>query len=412
MTRKQAEKKNILILTSTFPRWENDDVPGFVFSFAKHVKDKGWDSMVLAPHYPGAKKKENMEGIEVKRFKYWITKRGQNITYNGGAVSNLKKTPLYGLKVAGYTFAMLTVGLITSLKQKISVLNPHWLIPQGFIAVIIKYLTRKKVVVTVHGGDVFSLNGRILRAIKRWVLKKADEVVVNSSATLEAVQSLYSGREYRVIPMGIDTELFSASKTNKTQDDKLDILFVGRLSEEKGVVYLCQAIKQLITEGNNDVELTIAGSGPEEDKIKAFISENKLEDYIKMVGWVDPVELPDYYREADIFVGPSIVSDTGWQEAFGLVFAESLATGTPVIATKTGGIKDIVIDGENGFLVPDKNPTAITDKLGDVLNDKTLLTMMQIKAREHIINNFAWEAVIDKYDEVFSSSRVGGRHDI
>lgn len=395
-------RNKILILTSTFPRWENDTVTTFVFDFAKQMKKKGWEPVVLAPHYPGAEKKEEMDGITVKRFQYWFTKNGQNIVYNGGAVQNLKKTPLYGIKVGTYAFVMLAVGMFTAVKQRASIVNPHWLIPQGFLAIIIKYLTRKKVVVTVHGGDVFSLNGLLMRFIKRWTLKRADEVVVNSSTTLAAAQSLYGDREYHVIPMGIDTDLFSPSESGEKQSDGLNVLFVGRLSEQKGVMYLCQSIKELIDEDYTNIELIVAGSGPEQSKIESFIADNQLGDYIKMVGWVNPDELPSYYRKTDVFVGPSIVSGDGEQEAFGLVFAESLATGTPVIATR-GGVKDIVIDGENGFLITDKSSSAITDRLKLVLNDRKLLDRMQTNARERIVNNFSWSVIADKYSRVFDN---------
>lgn len=373
-------------------------MPGFVLDFCRKLGRRGYEMHALVPHYKGARRRETLEKVPVHRFRYW-TASGETLTYEGTATSKIKKTPVYGLKLLFYVATMWLQTIRLTRRHKIAVVNAHWLVPQGFIAVMARFITRTPVVVSVHGGDVFGLKGGFMTACKRWTLKRADTVVVNSSATLDAVQVIYDKREHRVIPMGIDIERFDATKKHRPKSQPFTILFAGRISKEKGLPYLCEAAKTLKEQGYG-FRVLIAGSGPEESQIKQYITTHQLENNIELLGWVAHEKLADYYAEADVFVGPSLVLDSGWQEAFGLVFAESLASGTPVIATETGGIRDVVLHEKNGFLVPQKDAQAIAEKLALLINNPELLKKMSTQSRAHIAENFSWEAVTKKYAAV------------
>ena len=395
--------KSILITASTFPRWKNDTTPPFVQQFAEHIADNFNKTYVLAPHYKGAKTKEALKKyLFIKRFRYFIPQDQQDIAYSGGALQKIQKTPLYVLKLVFFMISLLFNNLYFRLIKKTQTINAHWLIPQGFIAVIVKLLTfgKTKVVITVHGGDVFSLNGGFMKKIKRFTLKKADEVIVNSSATQDACQAIYDSREYPIIPMGIDTNKFKPKKngTKIIDNSGYDIvcLFVGRLAEVKGVMYACKAIKKLVNNGYNPL-FYIIGSGPEEFNIKEFIYRNEMENNIKLAGWVDNANLVDYYSAANIFIGPSIVDRNGCTEALGLVFIEALSCGVPVIATKTGGIGDIVTHEKNGYLVKQKSAKDIAQKIELLANDRERLNKLATSARQSIIEKFDWKNVKVRY---------------
>lgn len=399
-------KSRLLVLTSTFPRWKNDSTPSFVLDFCRSIKPHMQSVSALAPHYKSARVKETVDNIKVKRFRYWFA-GGENIAGDGAAANKIKASPIYALKLLSFLTSLFISTLYLSLKPK-TIINAHWLIPQGFIAVIVKTLTRRKVVVTIHGGDVFALNQGIFRRIKRYTLKKADAIIVNSSATQNACQDLYPGRDYPIIPMGIDIEKFSKPKIEEIKKVKdkyklnsFTVLFIGRLSEEKGVIFLIEALEKLKKE-KREFKALIVGEGSEKPKLEKAIKDKKLEDSVILTGWVDSDEVPFYYAAADVFVGPSIISTTGWQEAFGLVFAESLASGTPVIGTRTGGIKDIVVNGKNGFLVDDKDSDKIADKLRKLMDEPQLLKSMQRNAQQHMTDNFSWETTTKRYKEIFA----------
>lgn len=392
----------LLILTSAFPRWSGDDTTPFVRHFAENMAERSTDVVVVAPHHHGARTREQLgEKIRVRRFRYFLPPRQADIAYGGNAVSRVSRSPLYALKLASF----LAVSLLRAVFNRASVVNAHWLIPQGVVAVLAAVLTRQKVVVTVHGGDVFSLNSPLLRRVKRFALRRADAVVVNSSATRAACLDLYPGREYETIPMGVDTERFrpqpkSAELVSRYGLGDFTVLFVGRLTEDKGVGYLLRALHQLKASGATFTAL-IVGSGDQEVELKEYVAEHGLADVVVFTGWVPSEQLVDYYNTADVFVGPSIVGSKGWEEALGLVFIEALATGLPVITTRTGGIGDVVEDGITGFMVDQRSSEQLVDSLTALYEDRELLHRLSRNGRAVVEKRFSWTTVADRYADVF-----------
>jgi glycosyltransferase involved in cell wall biosynthesis len=400
--------RSLLVLTSSFPRWPGDTTTPFVAQFAAAMAQRGRRVLVVAPHFVGAARRERVQrDIDVRRFRYFLPYRGQDIAYGGNAVSRIARGPVYAVKLLFFVLS----SLASVLSTRTSVINAHWLIPQGFVAVLAKALTGRKVVVTVHGGDVFSLNGTLMRRIKRFVLRRADEVVVNSSATRAACTDLYDGRRYAVIPMGVDTDRFAprpkvAGLVEAHSLGGFTVLFVGRLTEDKGVAHLLQALAEFKSSGAAFTALII-GAGDQEAELRRYVADDDLQEEVRFLGWVDSGDLPGYYNSADVFVGPSVVGSTGWQEALGLVFVEALASGLPVIATNTGGIGDVVQEGVTGFLVDQRAPGQIADRLATLYRDPRLRSAMSRAGREFVENRFSWSAVGDAYAEVFDD--VTGR---
>lgn len=394
----------VLITASTYPRYRGDTLPGFVHDFASHlVASPACEEVyVVVPHAEGIKQYEEMDGVKIHRFRYWFSEKGENITY-GGAVEKMSKSPTYLLKLASLLFCQLFATYRISRRYKVSVINAHWLIPMGFTACLTKLVKRVPVLITIHGGDVFSLRSGVMAKLKTWSLKHADAVVVNSSATYQEAKKLYDAKEYPIIPMGVDVEeLQPVEKQAKNDGDPLRLLFVGRLSEEKGVQYLIEAISHLVASGKK-VQLTIAGSGPKEAFLKDQVHQHKLEDSITFVGWVAHDKFPELFSKNDVFVGPSIVSDKGWQEAFGLVFAESIALNTPAIGTTTGGIKDIIKDEKNGLLVSPRDANALAAAITRFIDSPDLVTKLTVGARDDIKKRFAWNVTMAGYVSIFEN---------
>lgn len=380
----------MVVLASTFPRWKDDTVPRFVLDFVERLQPFVGKITVVAPHYKGAKHRETLAtSITVRRFYYAFPFRFENVAYG-----EFKKTRFYPLKMFLYVTSELLTTLIVSLRLKPKVLNAHWLIPQGFVAVLIAPITGSKSVISVHGSDVFTLNGQIMRKVKRFALKHADIVIANSSATAAACQELWPNREYYVIPMGIDIKKFENQKIMDRGQYKL--LFVGRLVRNKGVKYLCEAFRLLSLKYNN-MHLDIIGDGPERAMLEEYIHESKLEDIVTFVGWVQASELPKYYAKADVFVGPSIEDENGAKEALGLVFAEASAMGLPVVGSDVGGIKDVVKNRVTGLLVPQKDPQALSQALEYIYTHPNESIQMGKQGRDYVSAHFSWDSVIRRY---------------
>lgn len=383
-------KTTLVVLASTYPRWPNDHMRSFVRDYVHNIAGHFRRVRVIVPHYKGAKHSERSTSkVRVTRFYYAFPFRFENIAYG-----EFKKTRFYPLKALTYNLSELCTTFWAILGKRSVVINAHWIIPQGFVAVLVGKMLGCPVVVSVHGADVYTLNGKMMRRIKRYTLQNAAEVIVNSSATLAACRDI-ARRPYHVIPMGVDTSSFTA-RAPKAAGSVFELLFVGRLTEAKGVLYLCDAMR-LLRERRISVHATIIGDGDARAAIEAFVAQHQLQDAITLTGGLPHNQLAPYYAAADAFVGPSIESKEGWKEAFGVVFAEAAAVGVPIIATATGGIKDIVHDGINGLLVPQKDAGAIADAIQRLQQNPELCARLGIAGPSIVVEHFSWPVITQKY---------------
>lgn len=397
----KTRKSTILITSSTYPRWKNDSVPSFVQQFSERMS-RFYDRVyVLAPHYKGAKRQESEGRVQVKRFRYAYPAGAQNIVYDGGGTFKIKKTPAYALKLFGFMVSELWNTFYLAVAKKVVIINAHWIIPQGFLAVLAGLLMRKKVVISVHGTDIFGLKGRVMTVFKRFTLKHADHVVANSTASLEACREVYPRLKGSVIPMGTDLDFFKPKKPSQKLIDRYDlkntftILFIGRLTEVKGTIYLMEALRTLKQDGVLFKAL-IAGEGPDRQELEAYVEEHELTHMVHFLGWVSRDEILDFYSVGDVLVGPSL------HEAFGLVFVEAQASGVPVIASRVNGIPDIVSDGKTGLLVESRSSDDIAKKLQYLYENPKLLQQMKQSGPKAMSAEFSWESVEKRYETVFS----------
>lgn len=385
----------ILIVTSNYPRWEGDSTTPFVHNFAKELVSQGIKVRVIAPHYKGAKTKEEMDGVEIRRFRYWLPESGQTVCYQGGALGNLQKSWLNKIKLPVLVACEFFFTLLQTLVWKPTWINSHWLIPQGFVCALVALLTKTKHVATIHGGDVLALDSNILRKFKAFALKHSNIVTVNSSVTKAKAEELspYSTNNLLLLPTGIlPLPHLNKEKIAKVRASLLPkvaehlILFVGRVNEEKGVGELIEATKKL-RDNEKAVHLAIVGSGHDEDRFKELAKNLGIKKEVTFVGWVSSSEIYYYYAAADVFAGPSKQADDGWIEAQGLTFVEAMLAGCKVVGTKSGGIPDAVIHEKTGWLAEpgDSNSLADALKLALVDTNSYITESSKLFASEHYL---------------------------
>lgn len=354
-------KKKLLVTASTFPRWKDDTEPRFVLDLASHMTDE-FDVTVLVPAAPGAKNREVLEGVQVIRYHYFPVHKWETLCYPGAIVPRIKEKKIRALLVP---FLLLSLYFhLWKILPEYDVVHAHWLIPQG----IVQSFFKKPYIVTGHGGDVVSLNKGIMRKLKVICLKKARHVTVVSEYLKGRVQELVPEIEPEVISMGVDTRKFGRQYRVENyfgQGDKKVVLFVGRLAEKKGVAYLIEAMKQI------DALLVIVGNGPLRKTLEEQ-AEQVGKDRIRFLGEKTHEELKKIYASADIFVAPSVTAKDGDQEGLGLVLLEAMASGLPVVASKSGGITQIIKDGENGLLCEEKCVWQLAENICALLNDECL----------------------------------------
>jgi glycosyltransferase involved in cell wall biosynthesis len=403
---KNNGRKKILVLASTFPRWNNDTTPPFVFELEKRLA-KEFDIIVLAPHYVGAKKNEIMESITVRRFQYFWPATFQKLCYEGGILPNLKKNKLlYVEAITLLIFEFITAAKIVK-KEKIDLVHAHWIIPQGLIAVLLYKVFGVPYLVTTHGGDIFGLQSGLFQRIKKLVLENAKTITVVSNAIKDEIhKKINKNLPVEVISMGVDSKLFNPDKYDEKLKKKYNVtgpllLFVGRLAEKKGVRYLIEAMPKII-QAFPKVILLIVGGGTMSDELKVLSKKLNVDDRIIFVGPVPNNELSKYYATSDLFIGPSIQTKEGDTEGLGLTFVEAAFSGSVPIGTKIGGIADVIVDKKTGLLVPQKDSKSLTNAVIELLKDKKLMNQLKTNARKNLVDTYDWKIVSQKYSQIYS----------
>ncbi|WP_411885145.1 glycosyltransferase [Polaromonas sp. YR568] len=395
-----AIKKRVLVLTSTFPRWQGDSEPPFVFELCRRLKDK-FDVLVLAPHADGTERFEKMDGVEVIRFRYFPP-RWEKLAYQGGILANLKQSR-WRFCLLPFFFAAQIMALLRILRcQRIDLIHAHWLVPQGLSVVMAGVVTRRipPMVCTSHGGDLLGLNGWPLTSIKRWVIRRSSRFTVVSKAMTDFALSLGARPgQLHTISMGVNAQtLFMPDPAVVRADNEL--LFVGRLVEKKGIAVLLDAMPEIIRRQPGTC-LRVVGSGPMGDALEQQVHRLGIAHAVTFTAALPNSDLPGLYRRATVFVGPSIITDQGDQEGLGLVLVEALACECPVVASDLPAIRDVVIHGETGLMVAQKNPAAVAGAVIRLLAEAGLRTQMARNGRQHVMRHFDWDGVAARYGRLF-----------
>ncbi len=278
-------------------------------------------------------------------------------------------------------------------KQKFDLALAFFGIPCGYIA--------KKLglpyIVSLRGSDVpfynkrFNLLDKIFfRRLSRHIWKEAQSVVALSHDLVNLAKKSAPNQKISVIYNGINTQEFYPDPETLAGEKTFNILFVGRLIERKGAIYLFDAFRNISKEYAY-LRLLIAGDGPMREKYEKFSRDNHLEEKISFLGAVDHNKIADLYRRSHVFVLPSL------NEALGNVTQEALASGLPVITTGTGAAE---LMRDNGFIVKKESTEDIQNCLRKIITNKELRENMSRKSRQ-LAETMGWSDATRRYAEVF-----------
>jgi len=390
------------MLTTSFPRYRGDYAGIFVYHLAKAMSSRGNNVLVIAPNDFKLPSHQKIDQIEVYRFSYFI-KKFQGLAYGNGILPNIKNRKWLIIQVPFFLFFQFIAILKITKKERPDVIHAHWIFPTAFLAVLAKKLLNIPVISTAHGGDMFGLKGPLFSKIIKYTLKRSYVCTVNSKATWDAVRRILK-RDYEIIPMGVSITKYSKERTSgdirrrfKVKDKLL--LFVGRITEKKGVEYLIRAMPDVL-KAFPHTKLLIVGEGDLRDQLQRLSFQLHLQDAISFTGSIPHEELPSYFASADIFIGPSIVAESGDTEGLGVVFLEALAAGCAVVASNVGGISDVIIHEKTGLLVEQKNPNQIAQAIIRLIEDDNLRKRLIENGQQHVENNFDWDKIGKRFHDL------------
>ena len=403
-----------LVLTSSYPTRDDSFEGGFVADLTRDMRMHGIVPAVLAPHFPGGRFKESREGIRIYRFPYFFPLRFQRLAYGAGMPFNISRTFFAFAGIVPFFLMEFVWTLAVLLRERADLIHTHWLIPQGLIGALVHRMTGIPHVTTVHGSDLSMLKKyAFFRVICRIVVKNSSIITVNSSYMRQQLADVApeSRAKLRIIPMGVEPAEFEKHPDENTRTKKRighSMLSVGRLIDWKGTVYLIEAMPRVIPR-LPDTKLVIIGTGPEEAALRRRADELMAGDSIEFRGSVSQQDLIAAYHAADVFVLPS-VNQSGITEGLGVVLLEAMASGCPVIGSNVGGIPDIITDGKNGFLVPERDPTLLADRIIRILSDTGLAETFRKNGHANVNESFTWDRVSGRFASIYSEA--AGNHEI
>ncbi len=388
------------MLTTTYPRWSNDTMPPFVHLLARQLIHNQ-QVMVLAPHCKGAMVREVIDGVRVYRFRYCLA-RLELLAYGSGALGNIRANRALLLLLPLFLLSQAVHIVYLAWRYKIDIVHAHWIIPQGVIAVVTRvFLPRRtKLLVTAHGADVYALRNSIVSGLRDFVLPRADHVTYVSHAMQTDVDAQSQcGRASSVAPMGVDLQRIFVLPDGEAR--KVDIVFVGRLVEKKGVDTLIQALA-LIKPDFSSLRVEILGDGGERTRLEQMAEQLGVSNICRFHGAIANSDIPAWYQSAKVAVVPSVVGADGDQEGLGLVAVEALGCGCALVVSDAPALADVVTDGETGLVFEQRNPQQLAHCLRRLLDDPELRSRLATRGREHVVKHFDWEVVGARYQKIIN----------
>ncbi|HWP43308.1 MAG TPA: glycosyltransferase family 4 protein [Blastocatellia bacterium] len=380
------------MLTSSFPRDPLDETCGYIREFAREL-GKEFDVTVLAPPDPSGGDWPK-DRFTLKRSPSAIPARMSlfqaSLDMNEISRAGLLKKLASAVSIALFAMAALRCA------RKADVICSHWMLPSGLAGALASLLLLKPHIVVEHSGAIHLLERkRCGRSLSRFIVDHSHRVICVSSHLKRKLISLYAGAEPKteVIPMGVRV---NAAPLRDRNDETKTALFLGRLTEIKGVELLLQAIRDM-----RGVELLVAGEGERRRKLEALAAG--LAAKTTFLGQVDAAGREALLARCDFVVIPSMVLPDGRTEGTPVVCLESLAAGRPVIASRAGGLAEIIEDGYNGLLFDPGDSEALASAIRKLIEAPELGEYLSRNARLSS-REYDWGAIGERFRRAIRSA--------
>jgi glycosyltransferase involved in cell wall biosynthesis len=395
----------ILHVASEYPPIPVFGLGRYVSDLSREMAAQGHEVHVLTNAFGGPDQDLEERGVFIHQVDYPPPPQPPSL---GGPIMafNLhlqRRSLLLGMKTLGAPEVIVSHDWLTALAgHRIS---RRWGIPHVW--------TVHDTVYGKRGGTIEKPDDVLAYRLEAWATRSADLVLVNSTAIGEEVRVHYGGdpKKMDLLHPGLDGGTFASlpSPTRRTafrgafaQPDEFLVTYAGRLDLEKGIDTLVNAFAHLKTRVPK-AKLALAGTGRLQPMIEDHIRKLRLEDSIQLCGYLEEEVLRYFYHASDVHVCPS------HYEPFGLVAAEAMAMGTPVVVSATGGLTDIVTNPEVGRTVPPRNPERLAAVLLELAGDPDLRKRLGNRGRQQVLGHFSWSKLATRAADLYSVALNVGR---
>ena len=395
---------NVLFLTSSLPRYNNDSQIPFVLEQALAWKTASPEDkiLVLAPHDHTAKREEKFKNIHIYRFVYWFPLKWQKLAYPT-ILPNIRRNPFLLIQVPFFLLGELRATIRIVKRLKIDLIFAHWIMPQGLTAYI-----NKKLLGTPYGLKNYSSDLRFFhkipligRPLARVIIRNAKVMFCENKQLRKEALDLFKeedqstiGRKIIALCMGVSRSS-DAIPTGSVPENRYDFGFIGRLTRKKGIHFFIQALGKLRQKGVT-FKAAIAGDGEEADSLKAMAKKSDID----FIGFLSDQEKLDFFNQVRICVFPSC-KFKGDIEGLPVALLEALLFGKIIIASKDTNIELLPewdsIKNNIYFL---ENPEDI-ERFVNLLQKAVSLNNTEANKRttetQSALSRYKWDNLINEY---------------
>ena len=301
-----------------------------------------------------------MDGVLIRRFSY-LPPHMQHLVYGWGFINNLKRNPLYSLELPPLILSF----TLTAIKRSryCDLIHAHWLL-SGFIGLLVKTVTGKPLVITVHGSDVRGTP----KAITKFILSRADEVISPHPEITDILADL--GLSFTEILNPVDDEKIKSGDPHKVRlefglNGYFVVLFLARLDEFKDPLSLITSASAV----KNDMRFLIVGDGPLRKQAEDLAKELNVADKVVFTGFRS--DIPDILASSDLYVA---LSPT--ENIWSVSLVEAMTASKPCVVTKSGRTTDMLKHKQDAYLVDPSNPSEIAKALDELFEDEQLRALL------------------------------------
>lgn len=373
---------DVVMVTTSYPRFEGDFAGHFVASLASELASLGHRITVIAPHEPGTPSAEEHGNLSIRRVRY-APDRLERLAYGDGIVPNLKAAPVLALAVPGLARALRAA--VREHAAHADVMHVHWA-PTAVLADVAA--SRVPVALSLHGSDVTLATRGVLRRMLARGLRAADAAMAVADSQKQAIVSagLYDG-PIDIVPCGIPLELTKRPRPAGARDGAPAFIFVGRLVVAKGVLELLDAFGGIAADLPL-ATLSFVGKGPLASRLAELVQARGLTGRVELVGELPHERALELIAQADMLVLPS------HGEGSPLSVTEALALGTPVLSTPVGAVRELV--GDAGIIVPVSDVGALADALKSFALHPDAVQAAAHRARARMEGEYGWPVIAER----------------
>ena len=396
----------VVMVATSYPRFPGDGVGSFMEPIARSVAARGHEVHLVAPWHPAITRGKEEHGVFFHFFHYAPVPSLNVFGYAGGLRADTD------LKLSAWLAAPLALAAgwfkawRVATKRRATVMHGHWVVPGGVMAAAAA--GRLPLVLSLHGSDVYvaERHAAARRAARYafgragWVTACSDDLRTRACALGAAADRI------ETLPYGVDVERFAPAPEARAEvrrvlevGDAPLIFTAGRLVRKKGFEFLIDAVRT-IRRDVPDVRLVIAGEGDLGEDLRARAAD--LAEHVRFVGNVPQDMVGRMSAAADVVAVPSVHDDQGNVDGLPNFALEAMATATPLVATRAGGLSSLIDNDRTGLLVPERDAAALGEALRAVLEwPAARRREMGERGRARIRTDFGWPRVGDRLEAAY-----------